>query len=164
MDIPNILWIVFFFQIVMILYKREENRFWPQECFLSWFSPWHSLISPTSTLCSLQYHFSCRFSPITSPEIVYYALTFVASCLLSVFDFPLLSSITSSCHFQSFSPLYIYPSPPGGISCSLSLSCPLSLYRNSPHSSLVSALVFVFPTTSEWVYISKHLCVSQTQG
>lgn len=34
-DILNILWIVFFFQIVMILYEREENGFWPQECFLS---------------------------------------------------------------------------------------------------------------------------------
>lgn len=90
--------------------------------------------------------------------------SFIASCLLSFFDFPLHSSITSSCHFQSFSPLHLSFSTWRYFVLSLSLSCPLSLYRNSRHSSLVTALVFVFPTTSEWVYVSKHLCVSQTQG
>lgn len=34
-DILKIIRIVFFFEILMILYEREENRFWPQGRLLS---------------------------------------------------------------------------------------------------------------------------------
>lgn len=127
-----------------------------------------SFLAPQT--CSLQYHFSHHFPSFTLPEIVYRA-SISSVCILHALIFWVLADIYNhlllSSHYSppillywTFTLLHL------GYCGGALFPCPLILsLQGSPRCwTPIPALVFVFPTTSEWVYIKKPLCVSQAQG